>query len=279
LATPVLSLTELANTSSERTTLNNSVNVLDALFGIVDSADINTLTLPASPSTGQLVLLSSPATGAASGFSGHLAVYLGTGWKFVSPTKLGAVSTELGSYQPNGLGTGWVSVGGAAGATNLAVANRTASTLDITSDTGTDASVPAASTTEAGLLSAADKTKLDASVATNTVNTFTRAQGTAPVALVDGATISTDASLSNTFTVTLAGNRTLANPTNLVAGFVYNWHVTQDATGSRTLAYDTLFDWGAAGVPTLSTAAGATDWISAQYLGGELRAVIAKGFT
>lgn len=50
---------------------------------------------------------------------------------------------------------------GGAGATNLTVANRTATTLDINSDTGADATVPAASTTEAGLLTAADKTKLD----------------------------------------------------------------------------------------------------------------------
>ena len=112
----------------------------------------------------------------------------------------------------------------------------------------------------------------------NTVNTFTRAQGSAPVALTDGATINTDASLSNTFTVTLEGNRTLANPTNLEVGFVYNWHVTQDGTGSRTLAYGTLFDWGTNGVPTLSTGAGLADWISAQYIGGSLRAVIAKGY-
>jgi hypothetical protein len=92
-------------------------------------------------------------------------------------------------------------------------------------------------------------------VSLGTVNTFTKAQGSTPVALTDGATINTDASLSNTFTATLGGNRTLANPTNLEVGFVYNWHVTQDGTGSRTLSYGSLFDWGTNGVPTLSTTA------------------------
>ena len=48
-----------------------------------------------------------------------------------------------------------------AGATNLSVGNKTATTLDIESDTGTDATVPEATTSEAGLLSATDKTKLD----------------------------------------------------------------------------------------------------------------------
>lgn len=51
--------------------------------------------------------------------------------------------------------------GGGGGSTNLAVANRTATTLDVTSDTGTNATVPQASITEAGLLTATDKTKLD----------------------------------------------------------------------------------------------------------------------
>ena len=54
-----------------------------------------------------------------------------------------------------------VVVAGGTSATNLAVENRDADSLDVTSDTGTDATLPSASTTEAGLLSAADKTVLD----------------------------------------------------------------------------------------------------------------------
>ena len=50
---------------------------------------------------------------------------------------------------------------GTGAVTNLAIASRDADSLDITSDTGTDATIPSASTTEAGLASAADKTKLD----------------------------------------------------------------------------------------------------------------------
>ena len=47
--------------------------------------------------------------------------------------------------------------------TNLAIANRDADSLEVTSDTGTDATLPAASTTEAGLMSAADKVAVDRS--------------------------------------------------------------------------------------------------------------------
>ena len=91
--------------------------------------------------------------------------------------------------------------------------------------------------------------------------TFTAAQGVAPAALTDGATINTDAALSNLFTVTLGGNRTLANPTNLVAGRTYIWAVTQDATGGRTLAYGSAFKWAGGAAPTLTTAADAVDLI------------------
>lgn len=59
--------------------------------------------------------------------------------------------------------------------------------------------------------------------------------------LTDGATISWDASLGRTATVTLGGNRTLANPTNLVTGGYYCLIVTQDGTGGRTLTVGSTF--------------------------------------
>lgn len=47
------------------------------------------------------------------------------------------------------------------GATDLAVGTRTATTMVVTSSSGVDVTLPAASTTEAGLLNAADKTRID----------------------------------------------------------------------------------------------------------------------
>jgi hypothetical protein len=93
------------------------------------------------------------------------------------------------------------------------------------------------------------------------------------VPLTDGATINTDASLGNVFSVTLGGNRTLANPTNLEDGSTYIWVATQDATGSRTLSYGNLFVWLAGTAPTLKTAAGAKNTITAVYDGTSLLAV------
>ena len=96
----------------------------------------------------------------------------------------------------------------------------------------------------------------------NVANTFNKGQAVAPFALTDGATIAVDASQSNIFTVTLGGNRTLANPTNLVAGQTLIFYFTQDATGSRTLAYGTDFKFPGGVAPTLTTAANATDALS-----------------
>lgn len=96
-------------------------------------------------------------------------------------------------------------------------------------------------------------------------NAFTKSQTVNSVALTDGASIATDASLSNNFKVTLGGNRTLANPTNLTDGQVINWRIKQDATGARTLAYGSKFKWPSGVAPTLSTAANRLDVISGVY--------------
>jgi hypothetical protein len=91
--------------------------------------------------------------------------------------------------------------------------------------------------------------------------TFTGAQRGEITALTDAASIATDLASSNNFSVTLAGNRTLANPTNIVAGQSGSIFITQDGTGSRTLAYGSYFKFVAGTAPVLSTAAAAIDRI------------------
>jgi hypothetical protein len=81
----------------------------------------------------------------------------------------------------------------------------------------------------------------------------------APTGLTDAASITTDCALDDRFTVTLGGNRTLANPTNVVAGAWYTWVVTQDGTGSRTLALGANFVQAPGDSFLASTAAGAID--------------------
>jgi hypothetical protein len=96
---------------------------------------------------------------------------------------------------------------------------------------------------------------------TDAAQTFSAAQRAAISALTDGATITPDFAVANNYSVTLGGNRTLANPSNLVAGQTGSIFITQDGTGSRTLAYGSQYDFIGGTAPTLSTAANAVDRI------------------
>lgn len=101
------------------------------------------------------------------------------------------------------------------------------------------------------------------------------------VALTDIPTIALDASQSELYTVTLAGNRILANPTNLQSGQVFRLQVKQDATGSRTLSYQAtagIFTWPGGTAPTLSTGANAVDLLTFVYDGTKLRGTSSLNF-
>jgi len=79
--------------------------------------------------------------------------------------------------------------------------------------------------------------------------------------LTDGATITPDFGANQNFTVTLAGNRTLANPSNMVVGQTGSIFVVQDGTGSRTLSFGSYWDFAGGTAPTLTTTASAVDRI------------------
>ena len=103
---------------------------------------------------------------------------------------------------------------------------------------------------------------LDGYAQTGATNTYSGAQIGSISTLTDGATITPNFALNNSFTVTLGGNRTLANPTNLVAGQSGVIIINQDGTGGRTLAYGSNYDFGGGTAPTLTTTANAQDMIA-----------------
>ena len=88
---------------------------------------------------------------------------------------------------------------------------------------------------------------------------FTAAQRGTYVLLTDGATITPNFALANMFRVQLGGNRTLANPTNLVEGQSGSIDIYQDNTGSRALSYQWGWDFIGGVAPTLTTNARARD--------------------
>jgi hypothetical protein len=113
-----------------------------------------------------------------------------------------------------------------------------------------------------GLAIGTDVQAYDADTAkTDVAQTYTAGQRGEITALTDGATITPDLADSNNFSVTLGGNRTLANPSNIVAGQSGSFFITQDGTGSRTLAYGSYYDFAGGTAPTLSTTASSVDRI------------------
>ena len=89
-----------------------------------------------------------------------------------------------------------------------------------------------------------------------------------------------DLNTGQNFTVTLAGNRTLSNPTNCVAGQVGSIFVVQDGTGSRTLAYGTSWDFAGGEAPVLSTDAAAIDRIDyIVHTSTDVHAVLTKAYS
>ena len=77
--------------------------------------------------------------------------------------------------------------------------------------------------------------------------------------LTDASSIVLNLNTGNNFAVTLAGNRTLANPTNPTIGQTGQIYVVQDGTGSRTLAFGTHYNFSGGTPPTLTTGANAVD--------------------
>ncbi len=94
-----------------------------------------------------------------------------------------------------------------------------------------------------------------ASVATE----YTKVQNFDATTLTDAVTIAWDAESNQVVSVTLAGNRILGAPSNLKDGATYILTVKQDATGGRTLAYNSIFKFAGGTAPTLSADANTVD--------------------
>lgn len=118
-------------------------------------------------------------------------------------------------------GTNWIPDTDAGGATDLAIINRTNTTLDITSSTGADITVPQATTSLSGLMSGTDKTKLDSDtdqsptneVLTITDGTNTEALGGQTLGIFGGGMISSTYTPA-TNSLVISANEGDADPQN-----------------------------------------------------------------
>ena len=89
----------------------------------------------------------------------------------------------------------------------------------------------------------------------------------AEATLTDGATINWNAETQDVCKVTLAGNRTLAAPTNGTTGQFISILVIQDSTGSRTLTWNAVYEFASDTAPTLTTTANLGDVFVFRYNG------------
>lgn len=100
-----------------------------------------------------------------------------------------------------------------------------------------------------------------------TEQTWTAQQTPKNGTLTDGATINWNGDTNGQVVgVTLAGNRTLAAPTNINQYAGYVLRVAQDATGSRTLTWNAAYKFAGGTDPVLSTEASKVDIFS--FIGG-----------
>ena len=192
----------------------------------------------------------------------------------IATTKAGEASTSAGTASTKA-GEASTSAGNAA--TSESNASNSASAAASSAASG-DAALPRAGGAMTGPITTnstfdgVDIAARDAVLTTTTntanaaatltaVQTFTAGQRGEVTALTDAASIATDLALSNNFAITLGGNRTLANPSNITAGQSGSIFITQDGTGSRTLSFGTNFKFVAGTAPTLSTAASSIDRI------------------
>jgi hypothetical protein len=85
--------------------------------------------------------------------------------------------------------------------------------------------------------------------------------------LTDGATVTWDVSTAPVAKLTLGGNRTISAPTNGATGQFISIAVIQDATGSRTLTWNSAYEFTGDTAPTLTTTVSKADVFVFRYNG------------
>jgi hypothetical protein len=99
------------------------------------------------------------------------------------------------------------------------------------------------------------------------------------VTLTDAASVAINFNSGNHFLVSLAGNRTLENPTNGKVGQVGHIYVVQDGTGGRTLSYGDMYNFPSGTAPVLTSVSSSVDLlVFSQRATSVLDAVIIKDF-
>jgi len=126
---------------------------------------------------------------------------------------------------------------------------------DITSSGAYDLIIDTNSGTNAGNITLTDGADGDIDFSTNGAGflKFNDAAYNPETTLTDEATITWDAQAKPIAKVTLTDNRTLAAPTNGIAGAFISLLIIQDAGGTNTLAWNAAFEFPSETAPTLTS--------------------------
>ena len=90
--------------------------------------------------------------------------------------------------------------------------------------------------------------------------------------------VAVNADQTDLFKLSLVQNYTLQNPTNLLSGQSFKIEVTQPASGSDTLKFDTLYKWPSGTAPTISVTGGSIDLLTFTYDGSVLLGTFSQNF-
>jgi hypothetical protein len=123
------------------------------------------------------------------------------------------------------------------------------------------------------------KTAVDAlQLGPSTAQEYTKTQNFDGTTLTDQTNISWDLESNQVAKVTLAGNRTLDNPTNMKDGATYILRVIQDSGGTNTLAYGSAYKWAGGVAPVISPAGNAIDILTFVCDGTNMYGTIVQAF-
>jgi len=138
---------------------------------------------------------------------------------------------------------------------------------DITSSGAYDLIIDTNSGTNAGNITLTDGADGNIDFTTNGAGflKFNDAAYNPETTLTDGATISWDAQAKPITAVTLTDNRTLAAPTNGIAGAFISLLVIQDAGGTNTLTWNAVFEFPSETAPTLTSTGALADLFVFRY--------------
>ena len=224
MTTPIIGAPELVvGQAIPETTVNEIVRYLEPGAGYYRVQDKDLTAPPGSPTDGVRYIVAASPTGAWAGHAKDIAIYMNTAWIFITPGhgSFAYVRDEdLLYYYTSGGAWAIFTLSGTTEATDSEMWVGTSTTARVSPRRVINAAVP--------------------------------------VALTSGATITPDLNTGFNFSLTIAHNATLANPTNAKIGQSGAIAITQDGTGSRTLGYGTNWKFPG-GAPVLSTAAGSID--------------------